>query len=333
MEPGTVEWIEARLEEAGGAMAVAELEDALLSTGPKADVAAMYDRLRHSPRFVSLPEGRIGLTADFVRGAFFRYSITPWELERGVLLLNGTELSLLTALALEGSDQAISWKDVGNGEPSRTRLARQDLPDGLDGAWVLPALGSWFAERGVEPGDDLVVHVRDLSVPLLVFDRVPFLERDEGTINRRTARMVEAAIGVLREEPTDWVPLERLLRHLVARFDFRSPFPPDSLGQRVVVQDNRFTLSKDGREVRLSHFHHDETALLYLSRLNSPQEALSTFFEEYPPTEPGDKDKAVKYLEALWLRTPRPELDGLTPAEAEERRHKIVPFPRAPKAP
>lgn len=333
IQPGTVEWIQAQLAGAGGTLAIAELEDAMLREAPDADMQALRDRVRHSPLFASMPEGRVGLTADFLQGAFFRYTITPWELERGVLLLNGTELSLLTALALEGSDQAMSWKDVGNGEPQRIRLARQDLPDGLGDAWVLPALGGWFADREVQPGDDLVVHVRDLQVPLLVFDRVAFLDRDEGTIARRNARMVEAAIAVLREESLGWVSLERLLRHLLARFDFRSPSPPDSIGQRLVIQDNRFTLSRDGREVRLSHFHHDETALLFLSQLRNPEEALSTFFEEYPPTEPGDKDKALRYLEALWQRTPRPELDGLTPHEAEERRHKIVPFPRSPNRP
>jgi hypothetical protein len=331
-EPGTVEWIEGRLERAGGAMDLTELEATLAAEPGAPEPTVMRDRLRHSPRFVMLPENRVGLTRDFLQGAFFRYTVTPWELERGVLLLNGTELSLVAGLALEAVDQAISWKDVGNGEPQRTRLARQDLPDNMGGAWVLPALGAWYAERDVQPGDDVVVHVRDLATPLLVIDRVPFLERDEGPISRRNARLVEAAIEVLTEEPSDWMTLDRLLNQLVARYDFRSPYPPDSLGQRLVIQDNRFTLSKEGREVRLSHFHHDETAIAYLSHLRSPEEALTIFFEEYPPTESGDREKALRYLEALWKRTPRPELGGLTPLEAEERRHKIIPFPRSPGA-
>lgn len=316
MEPGSIEWLRALLEEQGP-IPMSMLEAALAQER----AGEWQERLQHSPLFVTLPGGMVDLTRRYLDGAYFRYTPTDRELKEGILLLDGTELSLVCAQGPISPDPEIYWRDLDDEEVHHARLARTGL------AWVMPGLGPWFERMGFRHGDDLVAHVRSVAQPLLVFDHVPVLERDEGALARRNQRLVESAIAWLASEP-GWVSLERLLKELVARYNFRSSYPPDSFGHRLLERDNRFTLSDDGRAIRLSYFHHDDTARAYLARLSAPVEALPAFLEEYPPVRPGDRDKALAYLERLWRETPRPELDGLTPAEAEELQAKIVPFTR-----
>ncbi|MFN3432464.1 MAG: hypothetical protein ACK46X_21260, partial [Candidatus Sericytochromatia bacterium] len=279
-------------------------------------------RVTIAPALVALPGERVALTRHFLQGAYFRYTPNSWELEKGVLCLEATELELVCAQVSPASDLEVCWRDVSESEARQARLVRSD------DRWLLPGLGGWFDRTGFTFGDDLVVHVREASVPLFVFDRVSRFDRDEGPIARRNAQLVEAAIATLEEATEAWMSVERMVKLMVGRFDYRSPTPPDAFAQRLLEQDNRFTLSKDGREVRLSHFHHEETAHAYMARVGSPNQALGAFFEEYPPQGPEDRDKAVAYLEQLWRHTPRAELNGLTPAQVDDPHSKIVLFGR-----
>jgi hypothetical protein len=337
MRPGTVEWLQALLSARGGSAAIAEIQAALMNAEPEtgapeqatqgegpaeAREASVRDRLRHSPLFVTLPDERVALTRLYLQGANFRYSPASWELAQGLLSLEATELALVCAQSGGGPDPELSWRGLHDEAPNRTRLARAER------GWVLPGLSAWFAAVGFEAGDDLLVHVREIEGPLLVFERVSRFARDEGPIARRNALLLEAAIGVLREEGGGWLGVDRLLKQLVARYDFRRLVPPDSFGQRLLVGETRFTLSRDGGAVRLSYFYHDDTARAFLATCASPQEALPAFFEEFPPDGAGDREKALRYLEALWEETPRPELGGLTPTEARAQEAKIVPFGR-----
>lgn len=331
MEPGTVDWIKDRLAANGDEMPLAALEEALVAELPPTDdggdahadaLGLLRARVTIAPALVALPEERVALTRHFLQGAYFRYTPSSWELEKGVLCLEATELALVCAQVSSAPDLEVCWRDVAETDARQARLVRSD------DRWLLPGLGGWFDATGFTFGDDVVVHVREASVPLFVFDRVSRFDRDEGPIARRNARLVETAIATLEEGTEPWVSVERLVKLMVGRFDYRSPTPPDAFAQRLLEQDNRFTLSKDGREVRLSHFHHEETAHAYMAKVSSPNQALGAFFEEYPPQGPEDRDKAVAYLEQLWRHTPRAELNGLTPAQVEDPHSKIVLFER-----
>jgi hypothetical protein len=327
LEPGSVEWLTDRLEAQGGESPMAALEEALTASlpsndGSEAAISLMRTRVLHAPQMVALPGDRVALTRHFLQGAYFRYTPTTWELERGVLRLETSELALVCALDDTGLDQEVRWRGLDESEPHTVRLARSD------GFWVLPGLGGWFDATGFTFGDDVVVHVREVRPPLFVLDRVSRFDRDEGPISRRNARLVELAIAILAESGEGWLAVDRLVKMLVGRYDYRGSTPPDSFGQRLLDQDTRFTQGKDGREVRLSHFHHEDTARAYLARVNSAAEALPVFFEEYPPQGPDDRDKALAYLEQLWRHTPRAELNGLTPAQMTDPASKIVPFGR-----
>lgn len=325
LEPGSVEWLLDRLETQGGEAPMAALEEALgasVGADAQAAVEAMRTRVMLMPQFVLLPGDRVALTRHFLQGAYFRYTPTTWELERGVLRLEASELALVCAQDGSGLDQEVRWRALDEADPHTVRLAR------FDGSWVLPGLSDWYDHTGFTFGDDVVVHVREVAPPLFVLDRVSRFDRDEGPISRRNARLLETAIAVLAESGEGWLAVDRLLKLLVGRFDFRASTPPDSFGQRLLDQDTRFTQAKDGREVRLSHFHHEDTARAFMARVSSPAEALTVFFEEYPPQGPEDRDKALAYLEQLWRHTPRAELNGLTPAQLDDPDGKIVPFGR-----
>lgn len=324
-ELGTVDWITERLTAHGGDMPVAALESALAEglapgDGTAEALALLRTRLTIAPGLVKVGRDRVALLRRFVQGAFFRYTPSTWELEKGVLRLDSTELALVCAQASPDSDQEVCWRDVSESAAHQVRLARND------GRWVLPGLEGWFDQTGFTFGDDLVVHVKEAATPLFVFDRVSRFDRDEGPIARRNACLTETAIAILAESEEGWMLVDRLLKLLLARFDFRAATPPDSFGQRLLDQDNRFTLAREGRSLRLSHFHHEDTARAYLATVNSSAAALAAFFEEYPPQNGDDRDKAIAYLEQLWRHTPRAELDGLTPAQWGEPNRKIVPF-------
>jgi hypothetical protein len=287
----------------------------------------MRARVAHVPSFVWLPGDRVGLTRRYLQSAYFRYTPSTWELEQGLLRLDGTELALVCAQGAAGLDREVCWRGIDEHQARTARLARSD------DRWVLPGLGAWFDHVGFTFGDDVVIHVRDVDAPLFVFDRESRFDRDEGPIARRNAALSEAAIQVLAESREPWLSVDRLVKLLVARFDFRAGTAPDSFSQRLLEQDNRFTLAPSGREVRLSHFHHEDTARAYLAGLHTPSEALPAFLEEYPPQSNEDREKAFAYLESLWRHTPRPEYDGMTQAQWEEAQHKILPFvPREPRA-
>lgn len=334
VEPGTVEWVMERLAANGETMPVATLEDALDARMDGLDEAARKEarallrmRLAIAPGIVLMAGAQVALLRHYVQGAFFRYTPSSWELEKGVLRLDSTELALVCAQASPERDQEVCWRDVSETEAHQARLARDD------DRWVLPGLGGWFDHTGFTFGDDVVVHVRDAAIPLFVLDRVSRFDRDEGPISRRNAQLAETAIAILEEAAGGWTLVDRLLKQLVARFDFRAPTPPDSFGQRLLDQDNRFTVSREGREVRLSHFHHEDTARAFMAGMKSPAAALAAFFEEYPPQGHDDREKALAYLEQLWRHTPREEYNGLTPAQWDDPKGKIVPFPRRDPAP
>jgi hypothetical protein len=323
-KPGSSPWIENFLQSREGQAPVSALEEAI---GEHLEaLEELRGRLRHAPQFVLLSEGRMGLTRDFLQGAYFRYTPSAHDLEHGALRLEGTELALVGALSPSALDLEMRFRLADEDTIHHARLVR------LDDAWILPGLGGIFEALQFEFGDDLLVHVRELNGPLFVLGHVSRLERDEGAIRRRNARLEEAAIGILSQEPGAWLSLDGLLKQLIAHYDFRSVLPPDSFGTRLLYQDNRFTVGRAGREVRLSHFQHDDLARAYLSRLSSPAEALSAFFEEYPPENDHDRAKALSTLEALWQDVPRPELGGLTPRLERERADKIVNFVRPGKS-
>lgn len=328
-EPGTVEWIMEHLAAHGEVMPVAALEAALderlsaIDEAGRAEARALLRmRLTIAPGLVLMADEQVALLRHHVQGAFFRYTPSSWELEKGVLRLDSTELALVCAQASPERDQEVCWRDVAETAAHPARLARDE------NRWVLPGLGGWFDHTGFTFGDDVVVHVRDAATPLFVLDRVSRFDRDEGPITRRNARLAETAIAILAETSGGWMLVDRLLKLLVARFDFRAPTPPDSFGQRLLDQDNRFTVSREGREVRLSHFHHEDTARAYMAGVKSPAAALAAFFEEYPPQGADDREKALAYLEQLWRHTPREEYNGLTPAQWDDSNGKIVPFTR-----
>jgi hypothetical protein len=327
MQPGDLDWIVACLEQHGGAMSLPALERELLGVDP-GGLEALRTRLAVAPQLTRLADGQVALLRDRVQGANFRLAPAPWEHAQGVLRLDGTEVA--AALASQGQrqgpDRDVSWRglDEPPAGPHRTRLARGG-PDGQ--ALLLTGLEGWYAGVGFQHGDDVIVHIRDLATPLLVLDHVPRLDRDEGVLRRRTARVVDAACAVL-EETDGWLALEHLQARVLGHVDYRQGTPPDAFNARLVELEPRLLLSRDGREVRLAHFHTDAAARRYLARVPALADALPAFLEEYPPREPADRDKALASLEALWRETPRAELDGLTPAEAEALAAKIVPFPR-----
>lgn len=330
MQPGDLDWIIRQVTANGGRATLAMLEAAL---GPAEEgaIAALHARAALAPQLTRLASGELALLRDRIEGAYFRAAPDVYELSRGLLRLEGLELALALACAApsSGPDLAVAWRAMTDAEHAvhRTRLVRVEEAGGL---WALPGLEAWYGAVDFAHGDDVIVHVRDLAGPVLVLDHLPRTDRDEGAIARRNKHVLDAAHAALQDAGAtgDWLALERLLRLVVGRFDYRQGLPPDPLPTRLLGLDPRFLLARDGREVRLAHFHADETARRYLGSVGSPEEALGTFLEEYPPGEPGDRDKALATLRTLWRETPRVELGGLTPAQAELRAQKIVPFPR-----
>jgi hypothetical protein len=327
MQPGDLDWIVACLEQHGGALPEAALERELRAVDPSA-VAALRTHLAAAPPLTRLADGTVALLRERVQGANFRLTPAPWEHAQGTLRLDGTEVAAALAGAGRppGPQLEVAWRglDEPPAGPHRTLLA----PGGPDGqAWVLPGLEAWYAAVGFQHGDDVIVHVRDLDAALLVLDHAPRLDRDEGVLRRRTARVLDAACAVL-EEAGGWLTLERLQALILGRVDHRQGTPPDPFNARLVELEPRLLLAPDGQRVRLAHFHTDAAARRYLARVASVAEALPAFLEEYPPREPADQAKALDALEALWRDTPREELDGRTPAEEEALAAKIVPFPR-----
>lgn len=322
MEAGSVAWIAARLAEADGPVT---RED--LGAGLAPEVAeGLEARLTTSPLFVRVrhEDGAAWtLLAPFLAGATFRYALAPEDLETGTLRLEGREAMLAVAQHHGGTDPEVAWRALGEAEPRTTRLAR-----GAAG-WVLPGLGAFYAAHDVAVGDDVLLHVRDVAGPTFVLDAQPRLERDEAVIERANMRLTAAALALLAEDGGAWTAVERLGKRLVARHDHRHGTPPDAFAERLLLRDDRFTLSRDGLAVRPSHFRKDDTARAYLARVTTPHEALAAFLEEYPPAADADRDKALALLTAWWRDTPRAELGGMTPAQAEAEAAKIVPFPRA----
>lgn len=321
-------WIADQLQAFGGRAglpALAAVHAASVGWSVAESEAALLERLLSSSLFVRR-DGAWLLTRNCLQGAYFRQTPSADDLVHGTLALANTELGMIAAAA--GSDAAIAWRPVG----SDAKDTQSFFPAGRP---VMSGLETYFRQTGFELGDDLIIHVRDATAPLLVFDRMSRLDRDEGAIGRRNARLMAVAIAVLESETSvecaaagAWVGLARLLRQLPTRFDFRRGPPPDAFCQRLLLQDNRFTVSADGAWVRPSYFHQDRTARHYLARLASPLEALEAFCEEFPPEGPAERSLAIAHLETLWRQTPRAELGGLTPAQAEVNQAKIVPFSR-----
>lgn len=315
MEAGSVGWIAARLQQAGGPVPF----DVLADGAP--DAGVLEQRLTASPLFVLTGRGWT-LLGPHLLGATFRYALTPAEVAGGSLRVEGRA----AMAALQQSDAfnpgEVRWKPVGDEEPTPAALAQG--PDG----WALPGLGLFYAARGLQAGDDVLVHVRDLEPACLVLDAETRLERDEAAIERSNARLVEAALAILEAEGAGWMRIDRLGWRLLARHDHRRGVPPDTFAERLLPRDDRFTLSKDGLAVRPSHFRRDDTAKAYLARLSTPHEALGAFLEEYPPTSDADRERAMAALEAWWRDTPRRELGGQTPGQVEALGPKIVPFGR-----
>ncbi|MDB5099100.1 MAG: hypothetical protein JWM80_3521 [Cyanobacteria bacterium RYN_339] len=323
MQPGDLDWIVNCLEQNDGHMPLEALERELSAADP-AGLAALRERVAAAPQITRLGNGELALLRERVTAANFRLTPQPWEHAQGVLRLDGTEVAV--ALATQGPPGEVSWRglDEPPAGPHRASLA----PGGPDAkALVLPGVDAWYAAVGFAHGDDVLVHVRDVTTPLLVLDHVPRLDRDEGVLRRRSARVLDAACDVL-EELGGWVPFERLLARVLGLIDYRQGTPPEAFTARLVGVEPRLLVSADGRQVRLAHFHTDAAARRYLSQVPNLADALPAFLEEFPPREPADREKAQASLEALWRETPRPELDGLTPAEADALAAKIVPFPR-----
>jgi hypothetical protein len=219
MQPGDLDWIVACLEQHGGAMSLPALERELLGVDP-GGLEALRTRLAVAPQLTRLADGQVALLRDRVQGANFRLAPAPWEHAQGVLRLDGTEVA--AALASQGQrqgpDRDVSWRglDEPPAGPHRTRLARGG-PDGQ--ALLLTGLEGWYAGVGFQHGDDVIVHIRDLATPLLVLDHVPRLDRDEGVLRRRTARVVDAACAVL-EETDGWLALEHLQARVLGHVDY-----------------------------------------------------------------------------------------------------------------
>lgn len=321
MEPGSEAWIAAQLAKAGRPIAY----EALAAELPPAAAAALEDRLLTSPLFVRVGAGARptwALLAPYLAGATFRYALTEADLAAGALRLEGRAVMFAIAPRLGDAACEVAWRDLEETEPHRARLEQR--PEGC----LLPGLGGFFAAHGLVAGDDVLVHVRELAAPTFVLDAQPRLERDEAAIERANRRLAAAALALLQEDGAGWTPIDRLIRRLVARHDYRRGTPPDAFAERLLLRDDRFTLSLDGLAVRPSHFRRDDTARAYLARVGSPSEALPAFLEEYPPVAEADREKALALLTAWWRDIPRPELGGQTPAQAEAEAAKIVPFPR-----
>ncbi|MFP5500862.1 MAG: hypothetical protein ACLGIN_00140 [Candidatus Sericytochromatia bacterium] len=313
MERGTVDWIEDRLADSGGEVGVRALEAAMREEGASdEEVAALHVRLRRSPRLLTLPGRTVALTRRYLVGARFRYMLTGWEVAHGVLSLEGTELPLVLGQGAREAEQAVRWGLEREREIRRVLLARRDGPDRRP-AWVLPGLGEYFEAHGLGAGDDLLVRVEEIEEPLLRLGHVAFEARD-AAIAVRNAELTAAAASMLAEAGS-WVGMGWVLKQLLGRFDYRQAPPPDAFGRRLAMADRRFLLSPDGDEIREAHFHDETTAMRYLSRLSAPEEALSAYYEERPGDGAPRRAEALASLEALWRRTPRPELGGLTPAE------------------
>ncbi len=321
MEAGSVAWIAARLAEAGGPLG----REALMEGLPPANAEGLDNLLLASPLFVRLSRGGRpvwGLMAPFLLGATFRYALTETDLAMRALRFEGREVMFAIAQRPGGPDPAVAWRDLGEAAPHHTRLASG--PTG----WTLPGLGEFFAAHALAAGDDVLIHVRDLETPTFVLDAQPRLDRDEAAIERANMRLAAAALALLQEDGAAWTPVDRLTKRLIARHEYRRGTPPDTFGERLLVRDDRFTLAHDGHAVRPSHFRKDDTARAFLARVSAPQDALPAFLEEYPPTTEADRGKAIALLTAWWRDTPRRELRGLTPAQAEAEAAKIVQFPR-----
>ena len=319
MEPGSVGWIADRMRAAGGTIT----RDELVASLPPEVAEGLDSRLLGSPLFVRTGSGdrpTWALMAPFLAGATFRYALTAAELAMGALRLEGREAMFAVQQRPGGTAPEVAWRDVDAAEPALANLASG--PSG----WMLPGLGGFFAARGVAAGDDLLLHVRDLAGPTFVLDVQPRLERDEAAIERVNMKLAAAALGLLQEEGGAWTPVDRLLKRLVARHDHRHGTPPDAFAERLLLRDDRFTLARDGGAVRPSHFRKDDTARAYLARVGSPEAALPAFLEEYPPASEADREKAVALLRAWWRDVPRPELGGLTPAQADAEAAKLLPF-------
>ena len=114
-EPGGVEWLRERLAASGDEASWDELSSALLAAlpagqDPEAALEAMRVRITHVPSFVWLFDARVGLTRHYLQGAFFRYTPSTWELEQGLLRLDGTELALVCAQGAAGLDREVCWR-------------------------------------------------------------------------------------------------------------------------------------------------------------------------------------------------------------------------------
>jgi hypothetical protein len=321
MELGSVAWIAARLAEAGGPVARAALASALPPEfGPDLD-----NRLLTSPLFVRTTSGEApvwALMASYLAGATFRYALGEDERQVGALRLEGREAMLAVQQRPGATEPEVAWRDADGAEPQRARLAR-----GASG-WALPGLGAFYAAHGLVAGDDVLVHVRDLEGPTFVLAVEPRLDRDEAAVERTNVKVLAAALALLQEDGGGWTPVDRLVKRLVARHDYRLGTPPDAFAERLLVRDDRFTLARDGHAVRPSHFRREDTTRAYLARVGSPHEALPAFLEEYPPSEDADREKALALLTRWWRDAPRAELGGMTPNQADEEAAKIIPFPR-----
>ena len=163
MATDTLNWILATIDAHQGAVPPFALEQAL-DTEDEKRVLALRKLLTTTLQVTRNAAGELCRVRDRLEGASFRITPGAQDLADGHLALGGAELGLV--LACGGVDdepgRLLSWRGL---EAAGTNIQSGPLVASPGGVWALSGLKPWFEATQFEPGDDVVVHVRDLSGP------------------------------------------------------------------------------------------------------------------------------------------------------------------------
>jgi len=172
----------------------------------------------------------------------FRQPLARSDLQAGTLALNNEVWWALWPDFFAGSTR--SGGDVTlelAGAPAhQTRIEHLVAGQSVWGLPPTPALAEWYAEQGLSPADDLLVHVLDADARRYAVSPSRRIDRPETAVVDRNQALADVAETVLRSGWTG-MPDFVLIPRLIAHGAYHDPAPPDPWEQALGA-DLRFLL-------------------------------------------------------------------------------------------
>ncbi|OGR00720.1 MAG: hypothetical protein A2284_14110 [Deltaproteobacteria bacterium RIFOXYA12_FULL_61_11] len=237
--------IERVLLQAGMPLTLEEILDGLLVADPSlrqrsSEVHRVLQRWTND-LFVTTSDNRFALTLDLLAGARFRITPRAYELEEGILELDGGKLFVFWPLFFSsGRSERLVRLQLEGGLVMERPIVALDL--GLEDEYVryvLPDLTFWYRQQRLELGDDLLIQVLDRAGTTYAIRKFARTARGERAIQRENRKLADVAFSVLKNAGERCEAQPTLMRMVFGRYPHKGPTIPDML-DLVLAEDSRF---------------------------------------------------------------------------------------------